>query len=1548
IPHVGTLRLSGTATYASNLFTSAAYSISSSAGVWLDNPSFTVSGQAGSATLSGQLRVSAGTLNIGTASGNSMGFNSLSRVTIEGGAVNVAGRFGVSSAGTTVTYVQTGGTVTVNTAGNTSTILASFDLGTSSSTSFTMSGGSIVARLASTAATGPRDYRAGAGTGILTGGTLMFGDASSGSAKAFTMAAAAGTSQTLFPNLTLGNTSAGHSLQVVTGPVTGLGVTLQSGTTLSLAAFAFGIAGQLSNSGTMTPAAAGSVLEFVGSAPQTWSGASVTAPLDGLTIDNPAGVTITANPFTALRVNLLRGTLVNSNKATLGNGGTTAAITQYGSPGQTAPAGGYDVAPAFNPGSAGVQVLYLEEGSPRSTGLEIPPSRSVASVTIGNPYGVTLSGGALAITSALTLTSGLWHTASVNMPTLGTAVATPTGSASAYVDGPLALQLNSGVNVASRTFPIGTATGWRPVVLGSFHSNGTLRTYTAQVFDGSTGGSPSPPLTSLNPVRYARLQNTAGLFSSTVATVQLSYGLDDVVPSPATARVAQSNTLAGLYTSRGGGASATPTTGIASDSPINPGDDYFVIADSTPVGPPSNDMCAAATPIPAAGPFPHLTTTVDVSSATATGDPAFCAAASHTAWYTFTPSTTATYTVSSCQLSAPGTTATDTVVGIFTSASCGGPFTTIACNDDDAVCSGGTSRSSASAVLLGGTTYYIVVGTAGAGTPSPAKIQLAITQLVTPANDKCAAPVSLSLNAPIAGTTVGALDDYRLSGSTCFTSQGQLGNTVSTAPGKDVLYSFTAPAAGKYSLRVTGYAGGDALLYTASTCPASTFPTPVVVSSCISAADRTVVPAEEVMCQSMTAGQTIYAVVDEFVAGGSSFTIEATSCDQEAGNNNTPGGANALTCGKQGSIAVGDTDMFSLGTTPAGWRAFAMLDAIASGSADTQLRVTDSADVWEFDDDDGDAAFGSAGLSSVVSGTALPGGVVYVSVAGLVDGTAVEPYRLYAVLQPPLAEATDESEPNDTPGAADAAGNDYFSGTISTSADADLFTFQATAGDLVFLGLDCDADRDGTAVNGTLSLIASDGSTVLASANGSASFEVPTPIPGAGLTAITPAFSAEGLVRRITATGTYYAKVTGVPGGTPASQDYALSISRNCQVPSADLAVSQTATAGPITTGNTVTYTVTVTNNGPNQAHNAALTAGIPAQTTFVSVTPPAGWSCDPPAAGQYTCTTAAMAPATQAVFSIVLRVNYCTGNVSFMHTVSFDSDTPDPVQTGNSSSLSRTISDPGACTDNNACTTGDTCVSGVCMGGPPPSCSDGNACTADSCNPATGLCQNPPLVCNDSSACTDDSCDVALGCRFIADNTNTCSDGSPCTSDQCAGGSCVGTPVSCSDSNDCTTDSCDPSTGGCLHDNNSDPCDDADLCTVDDQCGPRVREDFDAVTPPALPAGWVTLLAAGLPGDIAFQTTAAFSDTPPQAAWTDSPEHLTDKLLTSPPIALSVSGARLGFHHRYDLEEGFDGAVLEIAIGAGPFVDILAAGGSFVTGGYDAPIAAGEGSPIA
>jgi uncharacterized repeat protein (TIGR01451 family) len=1697
-PYSGTLEISGSATYASNLFPTASYTIPSTGGLWLNNPNFTVNGQNGSATLTGRLRVSDGTFNIGTSSGNSLAMNSLSRVTIEGGTIVVAGRFGVSSPAFTVTYGQSGGTVIVATAGNSSTTLASFDLGTSSGTSFTMSGGTIAVRLASTAATGPRDYRAGAGTYVLTGGTLQFGDASSGAAKTFTMAAPSSSASTVFPDLVVTNISADHALQVVTGPVHGSSVTLQSGTILTLNGFVFDLFGDLTNHGTLTATVAGSRLSFGGTSAQTWSGGGgVTVPLDGLIVDNPAGVTLAAAPFTTLRANLLRGTLTGSDAITLGSGGATSAITQIGggAANLTSPGGGYDLAPVFNAGTGGVQVLYQQESVARTTGVEIPSSRSIAALTINNANGVTLAGGGLTVGTAFTLTAGLLHTTPTHLLTLGPGVSSPPGgSATTYVEGPLALRVNSAVNVTGRTFGIGSATAWRPVVLSSFHSNGTLQTYTAEVIEGDAGGTPDPPLTSLNPARYFRIQNTANLFSTTTATVQLSYGAGDTVPSVVAARVAQSATPGGFYASRGGGATGTPTTGIVSDTTIQQGDEYFVIADSTPPAPPPNDDCSAAEAIPGAGPFPYLTSTIDVAAATTTGDPALCAATSHTAWYTFTPAATATYTITSCQQSAPGTTATDTVLGVFTAGSCAGPFTTIACNDNDSACAGGTGRSSVTVVLNAGTTYRVAVGTAGAGTPSPSKIQLAVQQLVPPDNNSCAAPVALSLNTPVDGSTVGGLDDYQLSGAGCFTSQGQLGNSASTAAGKDVVYSFTAPAAGKYSIRITNYTGGNGVLYTSSSCPSSTFPTPVTVSTCISAANRTSTPAEEVMCQSMSSGQTVYAVVDETAPAGGTFTVEVTSCSQESEPNNTPVTADPLSCGTAGSISETDVDHFTLGAPGAGWRAFAMIDDIASGLTDTQLRITDTANVWEFDDDDGDVAFGASGVASVVAGGVLPAGATYLGVRGFGPTTAVEPYRLYSVVQPPIANAAAETEPNDVPASADSFGGNYFKGAVSSGTDTDVYSFSAQAGDLVFLGMDCDADRDGTAVNGTLALLATDGAGVLLTVNGSGTTQTPAPSPGTGLTASTPAFSGEGLVYRIRTAGTYYAKITGVPGGSAASQDYALSISTNCAIPPADLEVSQSADIDPVTTGTLVTYTVTLVNGGPNSAYNARLTDNVPAGMTFVSVTPPAGWSCPAPVGGQYTCTAVGLAPTTPATFTIVYRANYCAGNVSTSHIVTASSDVTDPAMGNNTSSLATNIVDPGLCNDGNACTTGDVCAVGICVGGPPPSCDDSDACTVDSCdtgsgcvhdaaaangfacgdssdtscdNPdtclggacqpnheasgvacmdgdactttdgcdGTGLCLGgpppscddgnactvdscdtgsgcvhdaaaadgfacgdpsdtgcdgpdtclsgacqpnyeasgmacddgsvcttpdacdgsgscagvPALSCDDVNPCTDDACDPVSGCVYTPDDTNSCLDGNACNGGEtCSSGTCqAGTPLSCDDGNGCTDDACNPATG-CAYTNNTDSCDDGSVCTTDDRCGPRFSEDFDGLTPPAIPLGWTTALVTGLGGDIAFETVATSSDTPPHAAWTDAPDHVTDKVLDSEPIVVTTAAARLSFLHSYDLEGGFDGAVLEISVAGGEFTDIVSAGGSFAAGGYDGTLSLDDGSPIA
>ena len=196
----GTLKVSGTNTFNGAVFTTTGYSIVAAAGFWLNNPNFTVNGQGGSPTLAGMLRITQGTFNVGTASGNSMGFSTGANVIIEGGAVNAAGRFGVASATNSITYNQSGGTVTVCRVANTSASLYSFDLGTSLTSSIIWTAGNVVLQKAASGTT-HRDYRNQAGDGNLGGGTLQIGNASSGAAGAFNIFA-------VVPNLVIDPTYA--------------------------------------------------------------------------------------------------------------------------------------------------------------------------------------------------------------------------------------------------------------------------------------------------------------------------------------------------------------------------------------------------------------------------------------------------------------------------------------------------------------------------------------------------------------------------------------------------------------------------------------------------------------------------------------------------------------------------------------------------------------------------------------------------------------------------------------------------------------------------------------------------------------------------------------------------------------------------------------------------------------------------------------------------------------------------------------------------------------------------------------------------------------------------------------------------------------------------------------------------------------------------------------------------------------------------------------------------------------------------------------------
>src|SRR5260221_11330441 len=161
-----------------------------------------------------------------------------------------------------------------------------------------------------------------------------------------------------------------------------------------------------------------------------------------------------------------------------------------------------------------------------------------------------------------------------------------------------------------------------------------------------------------------------------------------------------------------------------------------------------------------------------------------------------------------------------------------------------------------------------------------------------------------------------------------------------------------------------------------------------------------------------------------------------------------------------------------------------MSDGNAAYVNDFQIRVigvsNDSPTTLEYDYGNNDDAFGA--FSSNVAGTPLSGARAFLRINNL-PGIAAEPYRLYAVVQPPLAAASLEREPNDTPAQANRAGNNYFYGALAgpaPSSDVDVYAFSvAGAGELIFLSLDCHSPRGQTPIHRQLGLLDASRNVVL-------------------------------------------------------------------------------------------------------------------------------------------------------------------------------------------------------------------------------------------------------------------------------------------------------------------------------------------------------------------------------------------------------------------------------------------------------------------------------------
>jgi photosystem II stability/assembly factor-like uncharacterized protein len=122
------------------------------------------------------------------------------------------------------------------------------------------------------------------------------------------------------------------------------------------------------------------------------------------------------------------------------------------------------------------------------------------------------------------------------------------------------------------------------------------------------------------------------------------------------------------------------------------------------------------------------------------------------------------------------------------------------------------------------------------------------------------------------------------------------------------------------------------------------------------------------------------------------------------------------------------------------------------------------------------------------------------------------------------------------------------------------------------------------------------------------------------------------------------------------------------------------------------------------------------------------------------------------------------------------------------------------------------------------------------------------------------------------------------------------------------------------------------------------LSENFDGVTAPALPTGWTTTRTSTAANTAALWVTSTTANhTPANSIFGAGGTVASESNLNSPTIAIptapvigSQAGVQLAFRNSYNTEAGFDGAVLEISINGGAFQDIIVAGGSFASGGYN------------
>jgi uncharacterized repeat protein (TIGR01451 family) len=121
-------------------------------------------------------------------------------------------------------------------------------------------------------------------------------------------------------------------------------------------------------------------------------------------------------------------------------------------------------------------------------------------------------------------------------------------------------------------------------------------------------------------------------------------------------------------------------------------------------------------------------------------------------------------------------------------------------------------------------------------------------------------------------------------------------------------------------------------------------------------------------------------------------------------------------------------------------------------------------------------------------------------------------------------------------------------------------------------------------------------------------------------------------------------------------------------IASADVAISNQASANPVKSGANLKYQIKVRNNGPDTALNISMTDATPTGTTFVTVSTTAGSCTAPPVGGTgtVTCTAGSLASLTSITITMEVNVTAPSGSV-LKDTAAVTSTTTDPKPNNNS-----------------------------------------------------------------------------------------------------------------------------------------------------------------------------------------------------------------------------------------------------------------------------------------